>query len=74
MQGIKDVMDYSKLNYFEVLDLPLDVFMLMKKRHFIDECNKTEEGKKYLADCERLTKTEIEYDKLKQQFGRSETT
>ena len=37
MPSIKRVMDYSHLNYYEVLNLPCDVFLLMARNSYIDE-------------------------------------
>lgn len=58
MPSIKKVMEYSRLNYNEVLTLPTDVFNLMLKNHFVDECMKTDEGRAYLKKAERLAITE----------------
>jgi hypothetical protein len=65
MSGIKDVIDYSKLDYHKVIKLPLDVFMMMRKNKVIDNCMKTEEGRKYLADCKRLNTTEPDYNAIR---------
>ena len=65
MPSIKEVMDYARLSYNEVLDLPCDLFLLMKKHAFLDRMNATEEGRQYLRDCERLKQTEPDYEKLK---------
>lgn len=65
MNGIKQVIDYSGLNYNEVMQLPIDTFMLMRKNKFIDDCMQTEEGRKYLKDCERFSKTEPDYAAIK---------
>lgn len=66
MTGIKQVIDYSGLNYYQALNLPLDAFLLMRKNKFIDDCMKSEEGQKYLKDCERLSKTEPDYGAIRQ--------
>lgn len=65
MSGIKDVIDYANLDYFKVLKLPLDVFMMMRKNKVINDCMQTEEGRKYLADCKRLNTTEPDYAAIK---------
>ena len=69
MSTIKQVMDYSHLSYFDVLNLPLDVFMLMRKNYIIDELRQTEEGRKYLDDCERLKRKDMDIDTLFKTFG-----
>lgn len=68
MTSIKKVIDYSSLNYFDVLDLPCDVFQLMLKNSIIDELNKTDEGRKYLADCKRLQTQQPDIENLSKQF------
>lgn len=60
MPNIKRVMDYSRLNYFEVLDLPVDTYLMMLKCSVIDELNSSEEGRDYLEKCERLKQTSID--------------
>lgn len=68
MPNIHRVIAYSGLNYWQALELPCDVFRLMLKNSIIDDLNKTEEGREYLAKCKRLSQTDIEIDKLKKKF------
>ena len=70
MPSVRKVMEYSNLNYHEALALPCDVFRLMVKNHTIDSLSQTEEGRDYLAKCERLNKTSIDIDKLKNRYGK----
>jgi len=60
MPNIKRVMDYSRLNYFEVLELPVDTYLMMLKNSVIDELNSSEEGREYLEKCERMKITSID--------------
>ena len=69
MPSIKMVMDYGRLSFNEVLELPCDVFLLMKRHAYIDQLNETEEGRQYLRDCERLRQTEPDYEALRQMPG-----
>jgi len=62
-------MDYGRLNYFEVMQLPFDLFLLMKKNAFIDKMNESEEGRQYLKDCERLRQTTPDYGALRELPG-----
>ena len=62
-------MTYSGMNYSDVLDLPVDLFRLMQKNYIVDELMKTEEGREYLQDCERLHNTKIDIKSLKEKFG-----
>lgn len=64
MDSIRWVIEYSGLNYYQVLELPTDVFLLMRKNYYIEKMSQTEEGRKYLADCERLHQTEPDYKAL----------
>lgn len=73
MSTIKRVMDYSKLNYFEVLNLPCDVFKLMVKNSLIDEYNQSEEGRKLLTEWRNYRKTEPNLNELEglvKRFGK----
>lgn len=65
MPSIKLVMDYGRLSFYEVMSLPCDVFLLMKKHAVIDRLNQTEEGRRYLKDCRRLSQTKPDYEALK---------
>ncbi|SMC17188.1 hypothetical protein SAMN02745134_00250 [Clostridium acidisoli DSM 12555] len=65
MSGIREVIKYSNLDYYNVLKLPLDTFMMMRKNAFIEQCMRTEEGQKYLKDCKRFEQTEPDYDAIK---------
>lgn len=58
-------MDYSRLNYFEVLDLEVDTYLMMLKCSVIDELNKSDEGREYLKKCERLKQTSIDKEKFR---------
>lgn len=69
MPSIKKVMDYGHLSYYEALELPCDIFMLMMKNSTIDTLEQTEEGRKYLSDCERLNTTSIDLGGLVNTFG-----
>ena len=69
MPNIKRVMDYSRLNYFEVLDLPVDTYLMMLKCSVIDELNKSEEGREYLEKCERLSKTDLDIDAFRRKMN-----
>lgn len=64
MDEIFDVMSYSGMPYNEVMVLPIDVFLLIRKTGYIRELQKTEEGQKYLKDCERYKVTEPDIEGL----------
>lgn len=58
MDEIYDVMEYSRMSYGEVMDLEVDVFLLIRRQGYIRQMMSTEEGRKYLKDCERYKITE----------------
>ena len=58
MPAIRRVIQYSGLDYRQVLELPTDVYLCMLRGAVIDELQATEEGRGYLATCERLHQTE----------------
>ena len=68
MPNIHRVIEYSGLNYYQVLELPADLFQLMLKNSIIDELNKTEQGREYLAKCKRLSITEMDIDALHRKY------
>lgn len=70
MQSVRRVMRYGNCTFEEAMKLPTDVFLLMSKNMLIEDLQKTESGRKYLADCERMQKTEPDVEKLHRVFGR----
>lgn len=72
MPSIKKVADYGNYSINEALNEPCDRFLLILKNATIDELMKTEEGREYLAKCERLQTTSMDIDNLTKQFGGSQ--
>lgn len=64
MKEIKMVIDYSGLNYNQVLELTADCYALMRKNAIIDNLKQTEEGRKYLEQCNRINITEPDISAL----------
>ena len=60
LSGIRDVIEYSGLSFNEVMELPCDLFLLMRKNYVMNKLNETEEGKNYIATCERLNTTKAD--------------
>lgn len=65
MKDIKMVIDYSGLDYFKVLELPVDTFALMRKNYVIDLLQQSEKGREYIEQCERIKVTEPDIDGLR---------
>jgi hypothetical protein len=66
MPSIIGVMQFTGMNYDDVLSLPTDSFLLFYKHYFVNKMNETNEGRQYLADCERYKITEPDYHALRQ--------
>lgn len=71
MPKVKSVIDYSGLNFNEVMDLQFDLFQLMAVQAFILNLMQTAEGQQYLADCERYKNTECDIEGLKRLFNKT---
>lgn len=69
MPSIKKVANYGNFSIHEALELPCDMFLLMLKNSIVDKLNETEEGREYLAKCERLAVKEIDLDGLEKNFN-----
>jgi len=66
MGGIKRVMDYGNLSYYQALELPCDIFQLMVKNQYINELQQSKEGREYLEECKMYNTTTPDIDGLKQ--------
>ena len=68
--GEKLVSDYTGLNFVQIEELPIDVYMLLMRDAFIYKQEKSEEGQKYLANCWRMEQTKPDRKKLRERFGK----
>ena len=66
----KLVMDYARLNFLEIEQLPIDVYLGLRRDAFIYKLNKTEKGREYLENCWIMEQTSPDRAKLKQLFGK----
>lgn len=64
--SIRRVIEYSGLDYYGVLELPCDLFLLMFKNSYVDGLRSTQEGRDYLDKCARMKITEPDYTGIKQ--------
>lgn len=69
MQPVKVVCDYARMSYTGVLNMNVDLFFYALKSAVVSGLKETEEGRKYLADCERLTKKNTDITGLMRVFG-----
>lgn len=61
---IKAIIDYSGLSFNEVTNLPLSLFLCLKKDTWIHNHKKTKEGQELLKTLYRLQQTEPDYDAI----------
>lgn len=59
---VKAISDYTGLNFDEVTDLPISLYLLFKKEAWIYSNSRTEAGRKFLKDLWRLQQTEADYN------------
>jgi len=57
------------MSFEAALDLPCDTFAAILRASYIEKLRESEEGRQYLADCERLTKTEPDLDAVRRMKG-----
>ena len=62
-------MDYARLNWYELADLDLYDYLLLRRDAFIDRARQTEDGEKYLKNAWRLEQTKPDRAKLREKFG-----
>lgn len=68
----KFVADYARISIFEVGDICLYDYLLMRRDAFIHYLSQTEGGRKYLKDCYISEQTEPDIEKLRRYFGTDE--
>lgn len=62
MNMCKTVIEYLNISFLEALELSSDAFLLAYKCAIIHDLQQTEEGREYLALCERLNTTELDVE------------
>lgn len=63
-------MDYAHLNFLEIEELPIDVYLGLQRDAFIYNLNQTEQGREYLENCWIMEQTQPDRVKLRQTFGK----
>lgn len=58
------VAEYARLTFWQALDLPCDLFLLLYKNAYVERLMQTEEGRQYLEDCERYQQTKPDREAL----------
>lgn len=65
---VKAVSDYSRLSFFEVVNLPYSCYLLLKKDSWINSLKKSEAGSEFLKAIFRLNTTEADLKKLREKI------
>ena len=70
----KLVIDYSKLNIIEVLELDIVTYWLLLRDAVVYKHMQTEDGREYLYNCWKLEQTDPERQKLRKNFKKEGDT
>lgn len=70
----KVVSDYSRLNFNEIMDLPLSRYLQLRRDGFIYRLSQTESGREYLENCWILEQTEPDRKRLRERFGKEDSS
>lgn len=61
----KAIIDYSELSYQEVLDLPMSLYLILKKDAWLNTLKSSNQGREFLKTLYTLQQTEPDYDAIK---------
>lgn len=61
---MKAISDYSRLSFNEVMNLPISLFLLLRKDAWMHNNMQSEKGKEFLKALWRLRQTEPDYDAI----------
>lgn len=64
-------MDYARLNFLEIEQLPIDVYMGLQRDAYVYSLNQTEKGREYLENCWIMEQTKPDRKQLRKKFGKS---
>ncbi len=62
---IKAISDYSRLSFNEVMNLPISLFLLLRKDAWMHNNMQSEKGKEFLKALWRLRQTEPDYGAIR---------
>lgn len=71
--GRRLVAEYTGLNFHQVGALDYGLYLLWLRDAYIHGLNSTEEGRKYLDDCWRMSQVKPDRGKLHEKFGKGGT-
>lgn len=64
------VVSYTGLNYYQVEEMDIDEYLFFVREAYIHGLNQTEDGRKYLENCWRMTQTKPDRAALRDKFGK----
>ncbi len=64
------VISYTGLNYWQVEEMDFDEYLFFVREAYIFNLNQTEDGRKYLENCWRMTQTKSDRNALRDKFGK----
>ncbi len=70
----KVVSDYSRLNFNEIMDLPLSRYLQLRRDGFIYRLSQTESGREYLENCWILEQAKPDRKRLRERFGKEDSS
>ncbi len=65
-------MDYAHLNFLEIEELPIDIYLGLQRDALIYNLNQTEKGREYLESAWLLEQTQPDRKRLKKYFGNND--
>lgn len=64
----KLVIDYLNISIFDVQEMPIDLYLYFMRESYIYMLSQTENGRKYLEDCYRMTQTKPDREKIREKI------
>ncbi len=64
----KLVIDYLNISIFDVQEMPIDLYLYFMRESYIYTLSQTENGRKYLEDCYRMTQTKPDRKKIREKI------
>ena len=64
------VISYTGLNYWQVEEMDFDEYLFFVREAYIFNLNQTEDERKYLENCWRMTQTKSDRNALRDKFGK----
>ena len=61
---IKNISEYTGLNFIEIYNLPYSLFLLYRKESWMYGLKQTEKGREFLETLWGLTQTKADYKKI----------